>query len=83
MLTRLKYWRQLRGLSIRELAIKAGVSNNTIVSAESLTRLPQPAKVRALAEALDVELPQLYAPDHDFSIGPKGSGLLVASPVNQ
>jgi transcriptional regulator with XRE-family HTH domain len=57
---RLKYWRQRRVMTIRELATKAGVSTQTIVSIENETSGEvRPSTLRKLAEALKIGLDEL------------------------
>lgn len=59
-LTRLKYWRELRGYSLRELADKSKIPYSAISLLENLKREPQGRTSRKLATALDVELTELY-----------------------
>lgn len=57
---RLKYWRQRRVLTIRELAAKSGVSTETIVSIENEKgREVRPSTLRNLAKALDISIDDL------------------------
>ncbi len=62
-LTRLKYWRELRGYSVRQLAEKSGVGFTTISFLENIHRRPHGITVRKLATALDVEVADLYGPE--------------------
>jgi transcriptional regulator with XRE-family HTH domain len=63
LLTRLKYWREQRGYSLRELADKSKVPYSAISLLENLKREPQGRTVRKLAAALDVEVVDLHQPD--------------------
>lgn len=56
----LKYWRELRGYSVRELAEKSSVAYPTISLLENLKREPQRRNTGKLAVALGVEINQLY-----------------------
>jgi len=67
MLTRLRYWRNLKGYSVRELAERSGVNASTITLVENQHRQPQGRIVRKLAEALEVEVKDLYSEDTDFN----------------
>ncbi len=60
LLTRLKYWRELRGYSLRELASKSAVPYSAISLLENLKREPQGRTARRLAAVLEVELSELY-----------------------
>jgi transcriptional regulator with XRE-family HTH domain len=60
LLTRLKYWRELRGYSLRELAGKSKVPYSAISLLENGKREPQGRTARKLAAALDVEVADLY-----------------------
>ena len=51
----LRDWRAERMLSIRDLALRAGVAPSTIFLIESGRSTPRPSVARRLAEALDVE----------------------------
>src|SRR4051812_8569810 len=59
-LNSLKYWRELRGYSVRELAEKSGVAYPTISLLENLKRPPQRRNAGKLANALGVEINDLY-----------------------
>ncbi len=61
LLTRLKYWREIRGLSLRELADKCKVPYSAISLLENGKREPQGRTARKLAQALDVEVGELYS----------------------
>src|SRR4051812_40328112 len=63
LLTRLKYWRELRGYTVRKLAEKSGVGFTTISFLENLHRPPQGTTASKLAAALDVEVVDLYGPE--------------------
>jgi len=58
---RLKYLRQARGLSQKDLAEQAGVSQSTIAQIESGRKDPSISTVRAIAGALDTETAVLFA----------------------
>jgi transcriptional regulator with XRE-family HTH domain len=60
LLTRLKYWRELRGYSLRELADKSKIPYSAISLLENGKREPQGRTARKLAAALEVELTALY-----------------------
>jgi transcriptional regulator with XRE-family HTH domain len=56
MKNRIKYWRTLRGLSIRDLSEKSGVATQTIVNAEKPNAgLPIPRVRQKLAAALGIK----------------------------
>lgn len=57
---RLRYYRKLRGLSVRELAEKAGVSVSYIYAIESGARGSNASKLGLIAEALGVSLSDLW-----------------------
>lgn len=60
---RLRYWRERRALSQRELAEAAGMGQNTIWRTESGEATPHPATLRKLAQALGIRVDQLTAED--------------------
>jgi transcriptional regulator with XRE-family HTH domain len=62
LLTRLKYWRELRGYSVRELAGLSGVNYTTISLIENRKRGAQPKTVHDLAVALAVEVSLSHTP---------------------
>ena len=66
-LPRLKYIRERRALSQRELSKLAGVSRMTIVRLEAGGEDPFPTTVRKLAKALDVDPAELMGPDEQVS----------------
>lgn len=55
---RIKALREERGWSQQRLAEEAGVSARTIFSVEKGERMPQPLKLRAILDALEVTEPQ-------------------------
>ncbi|GLG00399.1 helix-turn-helix protein [Alicyclobacillus sacchari] len=57
---RLRYYRKLRGMSVRELAEKAGVSVSYIYAIESGVRGSNVVKLGQIAEALGVQLSELW-----------------------
>lgn len=58
-LNRLKYWRETRGLSLRELAEKSKIPYSAISLLENGKREPQGRTVHKLAQALGVEISEL------------------------
>ncbi|HET8629945.1 MAG TPA: helix-turn-helix transcriptional regulator [Thermomicrobiales bacterium] len=68
---RLRYWRERRALSQRELAAAAGVAQNTIWRTEQGQVAAHPATLRKLAAALGVRVDQLTAEDPP-GLGPGG-----------
>lgn len=52
----LRRLRRLKGWSLRDLAREAGVSVDTVLDLENRTRIPRPATMRKIAEALGVEI---------------------------
>lgn len=60
MLKSLYYWRMMRALTLEELAKKAGINYTTLSKVENLKQSPFPKTIRAIAEALDVSVEQLY-----------------------
>jgi transcriptional regulator with XRE-family HTH domain len=59
--TRCKELRTARGLSIRKLAEKAGVSTETIYSIEHGKRQPSIRTLGKIARALDVEVKDFFS----------------------
>lgn len=64
-LTRLREWRQKRGLNQTELGEKAGVWAQTISGLEQQKQEARPSTARHLAEALNVGIEDLIDPDGD------------------
>lgn len=64
-LTRLREWRQIRGLNQTELGERAGVWPQTISGLEQQKQEARPSTVRRLATALDIEIEDLVGPDED------------------
>jgi transcriptional regulator with XRE-family HTH domain len=60
LLTRLKYWREHQGLSLRQLADKSKVPYSAISLLENGKREPQGRTVHKLAAALEVDVTALY-----------------------
>lgn len=60
---RLRYWRERRALSQRELAEAAGVAQNTVWRTENGEAAAHPATLRKLAQALGIPVDQLTAED--------------------
>jgi transcriptional regulator with XRE-family HTH domain len=61
LLTHLKYWRELPGYSLRELADKSKVPYSAISLLENGKREPQGRTSLKLAAALEVDLTALYS----------------------
>lgn len=59
MLLRVKEWRELRGLTQRQLATRAGCSRELISSIETYRYAPNTERLEALAYALDVPVQDL------------------------
>jgi transcriptional regulator with XRE-family HTH domain len=57
--------RLLAGLSMRELGERAGLNSETVRSVETGERLPYPATVKAIADALQIDMADLYVFDDD------------------
>jgi len=57
--------REESGLSIRELAAKAGISPDTVWRLETLQRGAESRTRRTLARALGVKIGELRAPDEE------------------
>jgi len=53
-------WRRFRGLTQRELAERAGVTQATISLLESKNQIPQIPTIQKLAKALDCTPSELY-----------------------
>lgn len=72
MKIRLKYWRERRGLSIRDLAELSSASSATIVAVEKTGDAPRPAVLKKLTKALNVTMEEL--------IDDRAEGTLPAMP---
>lgn len=59
-LSRLRYWRDKRVLTQRDLKAVSGVAAATIARLEHRQQYAKPATVRKLAQALQVEPEDLY-----------------------
>jgi transcriptional regulator with XRE-family HTH domain len=57
----LREWRERRGLSVRELAARAGVSYVTIVRIEGAKLSPTVAMLEKLAPALGIDVRDLFS----------------------
>ena len=55
----LKYWRTRRAMSIRDLAVAAKVSSQTIVNIEKYGNMAQPAVIKKLSQALSITIDDL------------------------
>ena len=60
MLVTLRYWRERRGYSVRELARRAGVGYVSVVRIENDQLSPTVAMLEKLAKALDVEVRDFF-----------------------
>lgn len=61
---RLRYYRSIRGLSVRELAKRAGVSVSYVYAIEAGVRGHNIVKLERLCEALGVNLSDLWTSSH-------------------
>lgn len=50
-----------RGWSLRQLGEASGVSYQTVANAENGRRIPYPANLKAIADALEVDITELLA----------------------
>lgn len=64
---RLRYWRNIRALTVRELAEKADITPATITKIENHGHIPTNPVIRKLAEALGIEPKDLYGEGIDPS----------------
>lgn len=62
---RLRYWREARTLTLRELAERAGTDHTALSFIERGKRMPRPSMVRKLAAALDIEPRDLLKDERD------------------
>jgi transcriptional regulator with XRE-family HTH domain len=62
MVVLLRYWRDGRGYSVRELARRAGVGYVTIVRIENGHLSPTVAMLEKLARALKIEVRDFFSP---------------------
>jgi transcriptional regulator with XRE-family HTH domain len=58
--TNIKYIRELRGMSLEELALKARVGKQTIEKYESGTKIPDNQTILKLSTILDVPASELF-----------------------
>lgn len=63
---RIRLWRRERGLSLQELAEKAGLSITFLSDIERSKKIPSVTTLRRVAEALETSLHQLI-PNEDYS----------------
>jgi transcriptional regulator with XRE-family HTH domain len=56
----LRYWRDKRGFSVRQLAERAGVSYVTIVKIENSRMSPTVALLEKLAQALEISVRDFF-----------------------
>ena len=71
MRLRLHEWRTRRGLSLRGLASRAGVSYVTIVRIEAGRMSPTVAMLEKLAAALDISVTDFFPPRRNAKGGAK------------
>jgi transcriptional regulator with XRE-family HTH domain len=69
MTPRLRYWRNRRSLSVRELAKRAGVNYVTIVRIETETMSPTVTMLEKLAGALGVNVRDFFPVESERSTG--------------
>jgi len=62
-LGRLRFRREMAGLTQEELAARAGVSKNALGALERGASEPRPSTIRRLAEALGCQPEELVSPD--------------------
>jgi len=73
---KVRYWRNLRAYTVRELATKAGITPATITRIENQGHLPTNTVIRKLAEALGIEPIELYGVGLDpATLGKKETAL--------
>jgi transcriptional regulator with XRE-family HTH domain len=60
MLVTLRYWRERRGYSVRELARRAGVGYVSVVRIENGHISPTVAMLEKLAKALEIEVRDFF-----------------------
>jgi len=84
---RLREWRELRGLTQKELAEAAGLSLRSVAGYEAGAGA-KPPSVRKLSEALGVEIPELVRPNvgsqrslREFLMDSVGHAYLVDTPL--
>ena len=65
---RIKYYRDQKGLTQKELGEKVGIKHNTISSYENGTNKPNQDTLFAIAKALDVSIDDLFPPTQDSLI---------------
>jgi transcriptional regulator with XRE-family HTH domain len=62
MLLRLRYWRERRGLSTRDLGERAGVQFSTVHRIEAGRMSPTVAMLEKLAKALGIDVRDFFPP---------------------
>lgn len=62
MVIALRYWRERRGYSVRELARRAGVGYVTVVRIENEQISPTVAMLEKLAKALRIDMRDFFPP---------------------
>ncbi|APT75269.1 hypothetical protein LN42_01825 [Marinitoga sp. 1137] len=67
MRNNLKYYRELKGLTTRELAKRSNVSQAHIVFIEQGKRAPTIPIARRIAKALDCELNEIFPEEYEHS----------------
>lgn len=66
---RIAYFRIKRGLSLRDLSLMSGVDSGTINRLENGLSKPRAKTVKALCDALDVSISELFDVDCTFQMG--------------
>lgn len=67
-MTQLRYWREQRGLSQRELGLNVGVTGNAISQFERGIVKPRIQVCEALARALNIDFEVLFQEFYGFSL---------------
>jgi len=67
-MSQLRYWRQYRGYSQRQLGKFVGITGNAVSQYERGVAKPRVQICRSLAQVLDVEFDVLFQSFYDFSI---------------
>ena len=83
---KLRQWRQIKGLSLSELAKKSGLSVSYLTEIESGKKYPKADKISALSEALDITYDKLVSLKLTKQLAPVGelleSNLLKILPLD-
>lgn len=67
-MSQLRYWRQYRGYSQRQLGKFVGVTGNAVSQYERGVAKPRVQICKSLAQVLDVEFDVLFQSFYDFSV---------------